>query len=431
MVEEKGTELVSISASDIEPLFARALGDVREEIMDNTYLAEAIRVLPVGGYRSAIGAFWNAVVDDLRSKIIHRSLELFNKTGVVGREIKSYEDFQNHVNDDQLIDGAYKIGVIGWEANKILKHAKETRHIFSGHPKSGEPSLIKVLAMLDDCVRYVLSAPYPPQIIDIDDYITGLGSEGFDRNDIAIENALSELPEIYKSELMNRFFTVYVHPDASSTLRSNIEYVTPVLWNVLPKDVKIQIVRRVDSVFPKGDQTTTNHALSFVNLVDGNRYLSQAARRYKVAPLVAELRDNLDVWDVENRCTRDLIPYAPYIPEDLVSDYVSALVHTYVGQMGSSARFSRRDFYADGAAIRIPKMMQSFDDNAAAAFVAAIKKSKKLQGRITSPEKLTRLRSLGNIVMEKVSDQFTDAEFLELLVDDQCEEDFFNALKSK
>jgi len=53
----------------------------------------------------------------------------------------------------------------------VLKHAKETRHVFDGHPKSSEPSLVKVLAMLDDCVKYVLSQPYPPKIIDIDDYL--------------------------------------------------------------------------------------------------------------------------------------------------------------------------------------------------------------------------------------------------------------------
>lgn len=68
-----------------------------------------------------------------------RSITLFNKEINFGREIKTYEDFQNYVNDDQLIEGAYKIGVIGWEASKVLKHVKETRHIFSGHPSSSDP----------------------------------------------------------------------------------------------------------------------------------------------------------------------------------------------------------------------------------------------------------------------------------------------------
>lgn len=34
---------------------------------------------------------------------MHRSLALFNNVTSIGREVKTYEDFQNFVNDDQLI----------------------------------------------------------------------------------------------------------------------------------------------------------------------------------------------------------------------------------------------------------------------------------------------------------------------------------------
>jgi len=63
-------DLVKTSDSDIVPLIERAVLCVREDMRDNPYILEAVRVLPVKGYRSAIGAFWNAVVDDLRNKII-------------------------------------------------------------------------------------------------------------------------------------------------------------------------------------------------------------------------------------------------------------------------------------------------------------------------------------------------------------------------
>ena len=62
-------ELARIQPEEIRPLFEKALSSVREEVVDNPYIVEAIRVLQVGGYRSAIGSFWNAVVDDLRNKI--------------------------------------------------------------------------------------------------------------------------------------------------------------------------------------------------------------------------------------------------------------------------------------------------------------------------------------------------------------------------
>lgn len=147
--------------NEVTLLIKKSVLNVREDMQDNPYIQEAIRVLPVGGYRSAIGCFWNAVIDDLRNKILHRSIDLFNKEINPSRTVKNYDDFQNYINDDQLIDGAYKIGVIGWEAQKILKHAKETRHIFDGHPKSSDPSIIKVLDMFNDCIKYVLNEEYP------------------------------------------------------------------------------------------------------------------------------------------------------------------------------------------------------------------------------------------------------------------------------
>ena len=108
-----------------------------DDMIENPYIIEALRVLPVKGYRSAIGNVWNAVVDDLRNKIIHRSLPLFNKAVQLKREVKCYEDFQNFVNDDDLIEGAREIGVIRWEAAKILKHAKET----SPTPSTATPAV--------------------------------------------------------------------------------------------------------------------------------------------------------------------------------------------------------------------------------------------------------------------------------------------------
>ncbi|WP_237567477.1 hypothetical protein [Phytobacter massiliensis] len=81
----KGTEIsihmvppVPLAPSEIA-LLQSALSTVRDEVTDCPYISEALRVLPVKGYRSAITAYWNAVVDDLRKKIMHRSLDLFNK----------------------------------------------------------------------------------------------------------------------------------------------------------------------------------------------------------------------------------------------------------------------------------------------------------------------------------------------------------------
>ena len=426
----KPSELISFTDSEasIRSFFERSLSSVRDDVMDNPYITEAIKVLKVGGYRSAIGSFWNAVVDDLRNKIIHRSLALFNKSIDNKRDIKSYEDFQNFVNDDELIDGAYKIGVIGWEASKILKHAKETRHIFDGHPKSTDPSLFKVLAMFDDCIKYVLNEPYPPQIIDISEYIGIMDSPDFDRNEYAVTNAISDLPEIYKNELANRLFSVYTHQNTTSILRSNVDFVAPILWRSLPKDIRIQVVRRVDQHISKGNATETAWAFAFVNSVRANAYISPAAKIYLLKPIIDKLKASLDEWDTEEECVKLLLPYRANIPAELVYDYVSAITHTFVGYMGSSARYSRKDFYSDMAAIHIPKMFEAFDDNFAMAFVETVKKSSTLRRRLDSPTKLNRLRALANTVVERVSASFPESDFLDTIVDSTRAKEFYEAL---
>ena len=418
LVVKNGHATVAITDGEASSLIVRTLGGIREEVKDDAYIAETLRVLPAGGYRSAIGSIWNAVVDDLRNKVMHRSLPLFNKSVSIGRTVATYEDFQNFVNDDQLIEGAYKTGVIGYEASKVLKHAKETRHFFDGHPKSSEPSLIKVLAMIDDCVKYVLSAPYPQQIIDIDDYMKVVDTATFDRNHVAIEVALSELPEIYKEQLANRFFTGYVHPNASSVFRSNAEFVIPILWPVLQKPVQIQIARRVDQEIAKGHTECTEQAFRFVGVVGAGSYLTPHARRYKITPLVEKLKKNLSVFRVEDEAVEELKPYAAVIPQELLPDYVGAITQTYVGIMGGSAQFQRTNFYANGAALVIPKMFELFDDAAAQAFAEFVRTNQSLKARLRTPCKMARVRSLGTILLGRVSTKAAAKPFLEILVDE-------------
>ena len=417
-------ELSTISNNDITQLIKRAVLQVRPDMQDNPYILEALKVLPVGGYRSEIGAFWNAVVDDLRNKIIFRSLDLFNKEINVGHKITNYDDFINYVNDDQLIEGAYKIGVIGWEAYKLLKHSKEARHIFSGHPKSSDPSIIKVLSVIDDCIKYVLNEEYPSKIIDIDEYIDTLKTENFDRNEISITNALNDLPGNYKNELINRLFTIYISPDVTSVLSSNIEFLSPLLWKVINKETKIQITRRVDQEYPRGNVLVTQKAFNFISLVKSNLYLSLNAKKYLLEPLINTLKENLDNWTVENEMVRRLSVYADIIPEELIDNYVSSITLTYVGTVGSSAQWARTDFYANGAAYYIPDMFEAFNDRMVDSFIKTLKINDILKQRIKSPSKMRRLRNLGTIALGKCSENYPQRNVLELLVDDTKELEF-------
>ncbi|WP_342537330.1 hypothetical protein [Sporosarcina sp. FSL K6-3508] len=421
-------KVVAINTNEVELLFTRAIENVRSDMRDNTYINEAVRVLAVGGYRSSIGSFWNAVVDDLRNKIMFRSLEMFNKEMTLRREIKSYEDFQNYVNDDELIEGAYKIGVIGYEASKILKHAKETRHFFSGHPGSSEPSMIKVLSVMEDCIKYVLNDEYPSKIIDIDDYLEIMNTESYDRNEIAIENALFDLPKRYKVELSNRIFSSYLLPNASTILKSNIEFCAPLLWKVLAKEDKLQIVRGLDQIITAGQKQKIDAAFDFVEIVNGNEYLSRFSKEYIIKPVLDEYVENLGTFSKENECARKLLQYSSFIPQEILETYVKVITKSFIGFIGSSYYHARTDFYADGAALIIPDMFKKFDDTASEHFVHYIKSDRSIQRLIRTPSKLRRLRTLGEILLERISSNFENKELLLLLADEDKEGEFLESL---
>ena len=410
-------------------LLSKELLNVREEVRDDPYLSEALKVLPVKGYRSAIGAYWNAVVDDIRNKIIHRSLDLFNKEMRPKKMIEKYEDFQDHVTEYDLIEGAYKIGVLSWEARKLLHQARETRNIFYGHPKSSDPSLVKVLDLISDCNRYVLSEEYPPSIIDISTYLAQMDGESYDRNELAIEQAFSDLPTVYKSELSNRFYSAYVSENTSTDLRSNIEVCAPILWSVLTKEDKMQLGKRFDKDIVEGNKEKISRGLSYIKLVEGMMYVSTASRRIVFEPVIGELESNLDNWTTEGRLVRELRGLGTNIPANLTTRYVSALTHTFVGYKGSSFQYSRTDFYSNTAAHTINTMFHSFDNAAVNAFVETVRSSKRLQRRIANTGQLARLRILGNILLEKGNIDEDASEFLELLVDEESTGTFYESLR--
>lgn len=409
-------------------LVSKEIVNVREEVRDCPYLEEALRVLTVKGYRSAIGSYWNAVIDDIRQKIIHRSLDLFNKEINPKRKIENYEDFQDHVTDHDLIEGAYKIGVLCWEARKMMHQARETRNLFDGHPKSSDPGLLKVLNLISDCNKYILSEEYPASIIDISAYLTLMDSSDFTRNHIAVDQAFIDLPTVYKSELSNRFYATYISESISSNLRGNIEFCAPILWGTLTKEDKKQIGKRFDREIVDGDSKKIQRALSYIQLINGMMYVGGASRKMIIEPLVNSLGEALDDWERESSLVKQLLPFSKFMPSELLSEFIRAITRTYVGYKGSSYSFARKSFYSNGAAPYIKEMFESFDSEATDCFVEVVKTDSVLRRRISERGQLDRLRVLGNILMESEIASDDAENFLEKLCDEDCTEEFFTKI---
>lgn len=420
----------AVIAEEAQALLRKEIMNVRGEVLNNPYIVEALKVLPTGGYRSAIGSYWNAVVDDLRNKVLHRSIDLFNKETGIKRGVKTYEDFQDYVTDYDLIEGAYKIGVIGWEAKRMLNQAREIRNIFDGHPASSEPTIFKVLDMITDCNKYVLSQEYPCPIIDIDNYLSNMDSPKFDRNEDAIYVAFSDLPKVYKYELANKYYNAYLHDSSSAELKSNIQFCLPILWEILDKEQRQQIGKRIDSEYVAGDKTKIDRAIDFILLVpNGLRYVSSATRKMVFEPAIKDLEENLDRWAEEGKAVKYLERLGTIIPDELKTRYVSSLTLTYIGFNGYSYTFSRTDFYSDSAAPVIKRIFAKFDDGLTSVFLDVIKSNQLFFNRISHPQKLARLRDLATILSNRHTTRTDLIDALATIMDVEKTEDLIKLIK--
>jgi len=437
---------MTVEKSDQDKHFTNSLTEQINEVMksrkemnDNSHLRETLRVLPVEAYRSAIGAIWNATVDDLRQKLLHQGIDHFHKKVKVDKSIKTYEDLQN-LNDHTLLDGSRKVGIIDQEAYKMLVQVKDTRNTFSGHPGSSEPTLKKVLSVAEDCIKYVLSRGYPSPTIDINDYIKTLKSSTYDKNEVAVKNMVDGLSESSKI-LIHRLFEEYLRTDCK-IFTGNIRFVLPFLWQKLSELEKGNVVGRLDKILVQGNTLQRDKAFSFIQIVDGKSYLSSessAIIKFHINPTIQALKDNSQrngydecmKWGDQLSDVLKLKPFSAVIVGEHTADYVSSLISVFVGTMPPPYKkdAKRKDWVANGIDTHVLEMFRDFDDQMASIFIHVIKNDKILKDLVRNhPVKMEHLRNLAKIVDEKTSESFSGKELLKLLVDKTKEQEFLATL---
>lgn len=382
--------------------FKDSLSKIRDELKDDQYLIEARQTYQMGCYRSAILNYWNATVSDLRIKVMTRNIELFNRK--TSSKVKIIEDFQM-ISDEKLIQGALDLEIIDQEGDKMLRQIKEIRNLYSGHPGNSYPSLANVIFVFDTCNKYVLSKDPLPHLIDLDEFLVTLKENNFNQNKESINGLLYSQDIKFKNKLVHNIFTLYTSKDITEIHRTNIEFIIPLLWGSLDEKNKSDFIIRVNKTIHNPNKIITEWAFSFIIKANANDYLSDYALSYKIDPLVTSLKTKLKNNSYKFHEVDDIIiklkPYAAVIPKKLYSDYISSLIHTYVGYIGTSNTFARIDFYADKAVTIIPEMIDKFNQEMATEFNHIHSSCKKLQNVITNKTKAERLQNLEKILKEK------------------------------
>lgn len=407
-------EIVKVDSSVIK-IFESLNKEIRSDYQRNDYIEEAQAVFGIGAMRSAITQFWNAVIHDMREKVIHRSLDLFKKEMNISKNVNDYEDIQKHVTDFDLIEGSYKIGILDRESRMMLHQAREVRNLFGAHPYSNRPDPVKTVNMMMDCVRYVLAQPLPSKIIDVDEYLKNMQDNSFDRNITIIVNNFADLPKVYKHEFIHKIHKAYIHKDTPLTYIQNIEFILPLISGLCDKEIKRSIASRTSVHAVSGEAFIKERSITFSEELDSLKYLTHSVKVSVIEPLIDKLIDNLDNFSTENAIVNELEKFSDNIPLELAGKYVEGLTNTYVGKVGYSMQFSRTDFYANSAALIIPGMFEKFSSDFIDIFANHISNSTLLRSRIKNDVKLKRLANLCEIVIENASKE--SATILQQIID--------------
>ena len=156
-----------------------------------------------------------------------------------------------------------------------------------------------------------------------------------------------------------------------------------------------------DKIYLEGDAMKNDKGVNLFSLIDGLRYLSTTTRKLIYEPQIQHLEDNLDNWEEEAVSVKKLDKFGSVVPDEYIERLVAALTLTYTGYKGSSHKSNRTSFYSDAAAPKISRMFEKFDNKSAEAFVKTIKTNLKLKSRINNVAQLNRLRTLGDILLNK------------------------------
>jgi len=397
------SEIIKAADPNVISIFQSINQEIRVDYQHNDYIAEAQAVFQIGAMRSAITQFWNAVIHDLREKVIYRSLDLFRKEMNISKNINDYEDVQKHITDYDLIEGSYKIGILDRESKTMLHQAREVRNLFGAHPYSSRPDPIKTVSMMMDCVKYVLSQPMPNKIVNVDEYLSNMQTTSFDRSKAIIVNNFSNLPKVYKFEFVTKIHKAYIHKDTPLTYIQNIEYTLPLIMSLCDRDIKRSVAGEVSTAATTGNSFIKVRTIKFSEYLDSLKYLTHSVKLSIIEPLVEKLVDNLDNFSVENNVVEELEKFSDNIPLELAPKYIEGITNTYIGRIGRSSFFSRTDFYANGAAHIIPEMFEKFTSDFIEIFSNHIKTNSILISRIKSSVKLKRLAKLCTILVDKAT----------------------------
>ena len=262
-----------------------------EERQKSIYLSKFTVAVSVGLFDGALNFLWDETIKALRKLVANFDLEYFllvaRSLNSRYKNIVSSEDLQA-ISDHDLLEICRRIGFVNDINYKRLENVNYLRnHASAAHPNDNSLSGLEMLALLENCLKYAITAKPDHSVITIKTLFENIRIKEIPIEDFPhIGEDLLKQPQERVNDFVLSIFGIYTDERTNANTRKNIDRLTPHIWSKTLEETKYRIGSKFGVFRKNGEVDRQDYVQKFLETVNGEHYKDEDS-------LVAELLDKI------------------------------------------------------------------------------------------------------------------------------------------
>ena len=351
----------------------RELAEIPQELRGEL-IARMCVAVSTGLFDGAINYAWNATILHLRQMVREFGLPIVAQTLQKDFEERHLIELQ----DSQLLDLTFKLGLISEDGFFFLDQCRDTRNNFSAaHPTIGKINDHEFTTFLNRCIRYALAAEAFPRGVDVGSFISAVKGTRFKELQLGIwVERLNKTHDAQRELLFGSVHGIYCDPATSEPARLNALDLCAKYSPQFTAAIRADLVERHSDYVAKGDTPRHTASQQFFEKLGMLSQLNESERHGLISHAVSRLwvvHEGMNNFYNEPPFSERLrrISEQGAIPETIQEQYVQTVVGCRIGNGYGVSRAAIPDYNA---------MIRAFSPREVSIAIG-LPKSKSLVGR--------------------------------------------------
>lgn len=275
--------------------FPLVVESINPQIKKNSYyLSKFFAAITVGLFDAALNYLWDAVVENLRNKVINFDISYFFDSNPNIR-VKSHDSEElKKISDEDLVNGCRSIGVISdtvFQEITLIKYMRN--HASAAHPNINEIKGLSLIGWLEVCNDGLFEKEFPTAAIVAKKFIVNIKeNQSLNNENVAVaKKSLNDLKTEQIDSLLKALFGIFIDLQSPSNVRTNVFHFAETLWNKGSTQAKNQIGIQYAHFAANQEEEKTKLVRQFLEKVDGLGYLPESVKIVELDNWVQTLRN--------------------------------------------------------------------------------------------------------------------------------------------